>query len=68
VSFFGTDKGGKGLFCSVEAIRSRQEGERLGGGPRASADDFDDLDDDDSFSGTAAGGSSSGGDDFDGIG
>jgi hypothetical protein len=66
VSFFGTEKGGKGIFASIEAIRSRQEGERLGGGPRASADDFDDLDDDDSFAGTAA--APAGGDDFDGIG
>jgi hypothetical protein len=69
ISFFGTDKGGKGVFASIEAIRSRQEGERLGGGPRATADDFDDLDDDDSFGGTPAAGSSSNADsDFDGIG
>lgn len=68
ISFFGTEKGGKGIFASIEAIRSRQEGERLGGGPRASADDFDDLDDDDSFSGTPAGATSGGGDDFDAIG
>jgi len=68
VSFFGTDKGGKGLFCSVEAIRSRQEGERLGGGPRASADDFDDLDDDDSFSGTPAKAAAPADSDMDGIG
>lgn len=65
ISFFGTDKGGRGIFASIEAIRSREEGERLGGGPRATADDFDDLDDDDSFSGTSAAG---GGDDFDSIG
>lgn len=67
VSFFGTEKGGRGVFASIEAIRSRQEGERLGGGPRASADDFEDLDDDDSFSGTPAAASTAG-DAFDGIG
>jgi hypothetical protein len=67
ISFYGTDEGGRGVFASIEAIRSRQEGERLGGGPRASADDFDDLDDDDAFSGTPAA-ASAGGDDFDGIG
>jgi hypothetical protein len=70
ISFFGTDKGGNGVFASIEAIRSRQEGERLGGGPRATADDFDDLEEDDSFSGTAAGtaASSTASSDFDGIG
>lgn len=69
ISFFGTEKGGKGIFASIEAIRSRQEGERLGGGPRATADDFDDLDDDDSFAGTpAADGSSTEASDFDSIG
>lgn len=50
VSFFcvsSQDKGGNGLFCTVEGIRSRQEGESFGGGARASADDFDDLEDDD---------------------
>jgi hypothetical protein len=69
ISFYGTEKGGKGIFASIEAIRSRQEGERLGGGPRASADDFDDLEDDDSFSGTSAGEEKpSEADDFAGIG
>ncbi len=64
VSFYGTDKGGsRGLFASVEAIRSHQEGERLGGGaPSIDADDFDDLDDDDSFDKKP---SSSGSDDLD---
>lgn len=47
VSLYGTNKGGKGVFASVEAIRSRQEGERVGGGVDVDADDFDDLDDDD---------------------
>lgn len=45
VSFYGTKKGGNGVFASVEAIRSHQEGERMGGGVQVDADDFDDLDD-----------------------
>lgn len=44
VSFYGTKKGGNGVFASVEAIRSHQEGERMGGGVQVDADDFDDLD------------------------
>lgn len=67
ISFFGTEKGGRGIFASIEAIRSRQEGERLGSGPRATADDFDDLDEGDSFSGTSAA-APTGGSDFDAIG
>lgn len=63
VSFYGTDKGGDGVFCSIEAIRSHQEGERMGGGLFVSADDFDDLPEDDAFEGTAAG-ATGGGDDF----
>jgi hypothetical protein len=59
VSFYGTDEGGKGIFCSVEAIRSRQEGTRIGGGINVSADDFDDLDDGDAFEGTSSSSSSS---------
>lgn len=51
VSFFGTDKGSRGIFASVEAIRSHQEGERMGGGIYVDADDFDDMEDDDSFDG-----------------
>ena len=50
VSFYCTSKkeqGGKGLFCTVEGIRSREQGEAFGGGARASEDDFDDLEDDD---------------------
>lgn len=59
VSFFGTDKGSRGIFASVEAIRSHQEGERMGGGIYVDADDFDDLDEDDSFdSGPKPGGGS----------
>lgn len=50
VSFYGTDKGGLGIFCSIEAIRSHEEGARLGGGRVDVTDDmFDDLEDDDSF-------------------
>lgn len=49
VSLFGTDKGGKGVFCSIEAIRSHEEGERMGGGFNVDDDDFDDLEDGDSF-------------------
>lgn len=54
VSFYGTDKGGRGIFCTLEAIRSHEEGERMGGGPvHVDADDFDDLGDpDDAFEGT----------------
>lgn len=58
VSFYGTEKGSRGIFATVEAIRSHQEGERMGGGVDVDADDFDDMDDDDdSFVG--AGSSSS---------
>lgn len=51
ISFYGTDTGGTArLTCSVEAIRSRQEGERLGGGGiGVDVNDFEDLGGDDSF-------------------
>ena len=49
LSFYGTDKGGRGVFCTIEAIRSHEEGERMGGGVVVDADDFDDLEDSDSF-------------------
>lgn len=51
VSFYGTGSGGTDrLTGSVEAIRSWQEGERLGGGGvYVDDDDFDDMEDDDSF-------------------
>lgn len=50
VSFYGTDKGSRGIFATVEAIRSHEEGDRMGGGAiYVDADDFDDLEDDDSF-------------------
>lgn len=67
ISYYATDKGGSdGLFCSVEAIRSHQVGDRFpeGGGINVDEDDFDDLDDDDF---EAAGGSVSGGDEIDDL-
>ncbi len=45
VSFYGTDKGGRGVFCTIEAIRSHQEGAPMGGGVHVDADDFDELED-----------------------
>lgn len=55
VSFYGTDKGGRGIFCTIEAIRSHQEGERMGGGWSGDASEFDELPDaEDSFSGTSS--------------
>lgn len=66
ISFYGTDNGGSDrLTCSVQEIRSWQEGERLGGGGvYADADDFDDADDgDDGFAEKPSNSSSSG--DFD---
>lgn len=48
VSFYGTDKGGGDKLCvSVDAIRSYQRGDRMGGGIEVDDDDFDDFDDDD---------------------
>lgn len=51
IAFYATDKGGTSrITCSIEAIRSHQEGERMGGGGiNVSDDDFEDLPDDDSF-------------------
>lgn len=51
ISFYGTDNGGTArLTCSVEAVRSWQEGDRLGGGGvYVEDDDFEDADDDSSF-------------------
>lgn len=47
VSFYGTDKGGAGIFASIDGIRSHEEGERLGGGGiTVSGDMFSDLPDD----------------------
>lgn len=51
ISWYGTDKGGTSrITCSIEVIRSRQEGERMGGGGAGfDADDWDDMGEDDSF-------------------
>lgn len=50
VSFYGTDKGSNGIFCSIEVIRSREEGDRIGGGGwNGSIDEFDDLEEGDAF-------------------
>lgn len=45
VSFYGTDKGSRGIFATCELVRSHQEGERMGGGYAFSEDDLDELDD-----------------------
>lgn len=51
ISFYGTENGGTPrITCSVESIRSRQVGERLGGGGiYVDEDDFDTLPQDNSF-------------------
>ncbi|QPC91502.1 ssDNA-binding protein [Mesorhizobium sp. INR15] len=65
LSFYGTDKGSRGIFCSIEAIRSHENGERMGGGIYVDADDFDNLEDDDTFdSGPSQSGKSSESDDL----
>ncbi len=46
VSLYGTEKGSRGIFATIEAIRSRQVGDRMGGGIYVDDDDFDDLDED----------------------
>lgn len=53
ISFYGTDKGGsRGIFSTIEAIRSHEEGQRMGGGVHVDADDFDNLPDaDNAFEG-----------------
>ncbi len=58
VSFYGTDEGGRGIFASIEAIRSHQEGEMIGGGGwTGNADDFEDYlpPEKDAFAGTSSG-------------
>lgn len=45
VSFYGTDKGSRGIFATCELIRSHQEGEAMGGGYVFSDDDLDELED-----------------------
>jgi hypothetical protein len=56
ISFFGTDKGGNGVFCTVEAIRSHEEGVRVAGGWQGDESAFEDMEDDDSFDGPAEAG------------
>lgn len=45
VSFFGTDKGSRGIFATCELLRSYQEGERMAGGYNYSDDDLDEMED-----------------------
>lgn len=67
VSFYcvsDPDKGGNGLFCSMELLRSHEEGETFGGGAKVTekaAALFDDLDDTELFDGTDGPGASTGG-------
>lgn len=59
VSFYAVsskDQGGNGVFCSIEAIRSHESGERMAGGAvQTSADEFEEMDDEDSFDGATKG-------------
>lgn len=71
VSFYcvsGKDKGGNGLFATLEAIRSHEEGERMAGGRavQTNEDEFDDLEDDDDLDtgSTSVAAASDGDDDF----
>lgn len=60
ISMYLTDKGGDGLFATIESIRSLETGERMsGGGVSTSADEFDDVEED-----AFTGGGTSGDDDF----
>lgn len=45
VSFFGTDKGSRGIFASCELVRSHQMGEAMAGGYHFNEEDLSDLDD-----------------------
>lgn len=71
VSFYavtGKERGGNGIFASLELVRFREDGEAFGGGLGAEAarsmlDDLDDLDDDDVGSGGPADGGDMGDDD-----
>lgn len=59
VSFYGTKKGGNGVFATIEMVRSYQEGERIGGSPvnvDAYLDELDDLEDDYGDEGSSSGG------------
>lgn len=68
VSFYAVsskDQGGNGLFATLEAIRSHEEGERMAGGSVATnADEFDELDEDDLDAAPAGGGGAAAEDDF----
>lgn len=73
VSFYAGDKGGAGVFASIEAIRSWQEGEATaGGGMKVTRDMWDEAEDeDDAFSGGSSTGSTGGStadEDDDGLG
>jgi len=49
VSFYGTDKGSRGVFATAEVVRSHQEGERMAGGyvfDESDMDEFEDFGDD----------------------
>lgn len=65
LSFYGTDKGGAGFFNTCDAIRSWQEGDRLGGGVYIDADDFDDAEDEEDAFDSAPAKKSSTSDDLD---
>ncbi len=45
ISFYGTEEGSDGVFCSIEMIRSHQEGERMGSQVELEIDELDELDD-----------------------
>ncbi len=51
----GKQKGGNGVFCSLEIVRFREHGEAFGNAPKNADDYLDDLDDD-LPSGSASGG------------
>lgn len=64
VSFYGTDKGSRGIFATCELIRSHQKGERMAGGYAYDEDDLDEMDDieddgDDGLEDMSGGGKSS---------
>ena len=64
VSFYYTDKGGDGLFATIESIRSLETGERMsGGGITTTADEFDDAEDDHGFDADSGSSNSSKSDD-----
>ncbi|MBB5986011.1 ssDNA-binding protein [Sphingobium lignivorans] len=60
VSFYGTDEGGRGLFASIDLLRSHQEGKVTARTFTFDDDELDDLDDD-----TPEPGAKASGDDLD---